>query len=157
MRKSWFSLVIFLLALFPCYSQSNDDIDAFIKKERADFGTAAFFALTASGKMVLEEETDYADIEEAMEYIKTKKWFSKMPASDSYISAGDASLLMLRAFDINGGIMYKITKDPRYALREMQYRSFLSKNLSNKSDISGGDFLTALSNVAIWHDERRNK
>ena len=146
MRISIFTAIFLFVSAFA-YSQSNEEMDLFMAREKADIGTAAVFALTAAGIEFPGSSNS------AIEYINKNKWFKKeIKASDS-LRADYASYIIMRAFGQKGGIMYRISSGPRYALKEMKYLQMVDERVIPGKIISGEDFMILLSEYLSWKEE----
>ena len=68
-------------------------------------------------------------------------------AADEPLSLKDAAFLIMRAFELKGGVMYSLFKNPRYAYREMVYRRLIPGRINSKMKVSGPKFLSVLDNT----------
>jgi hypothetical protein len=84
-----------------------------------------------------------ADFQQAME----KGWFPRGTTPDENITLGKLSFLIMRAFDIKGGMMYAILPGPRYAFRTMVSRSFIQGAADPSMTVNGERFLHILGMV----------
>ena len=141
-------LLIFALSSLSLYAQSNDQIDRLLQEEKTTINTASFLILTSAG--IIDENSNTAS---AVKYINNKNWYKKGIKGDKVLTAGDASYLFMKAFNINGGIMYKIAPSPRYALREMKYLDILDRKTETSEIMSGEDFLIFLSEALSLEEE----
>jgi hypothetical protein len=67
--------------------------------------------------------------------------------SNGCITMGGFSLLLMKAFDIKGGLMYRRFPRGRYAFREMTGRGFIEGRSYSTLTVSGEQFLRILENV----------
>ena len=146
MRISFF-LIVFLLVAAITYSQSNEEIDLFMGKEKADIGTASAFVLAAAG-IELQGNSD-----SAIEYINKNKWFKNEVKESDSLRIDYASYIIMKAFNQKGGIMYKFVSGPRYALKEMKYLKMVDQKTYPAKIISGEDFMILLSEYLSWKEE----
>lgn len=144
MRKKIF-LPLFLFVLFGIVfvsAQSNEIIDRILSEKKASFGDAALVVLSAGG--VIPEKATVID---AVKYIKENySQFLKKSAEDP-INASEFSFLLMKTFNLKGGIMYMLFPGPRYAYRELLYRKVLSVKGGPYRKITGEDLLRALQIV----------
>ncbi len=140
--------VVFFLAAFTAYSQSNEEIDIFLAKEKADIGTAASLTLAAA-------EIELPVNSSAIEYLNNNKWFKKTLTGNEPVRSDYASYIIMKAFGQKGGIMYKIVPGPRYALKEMKYLKMVDQRTDPAKIISGEDFLILLSGYLLWKEENK--
>jgi hypothetical protein len=85
--------------------------------------------------------------EEAFEQAMAKGWLPKGAAADDPITLGGLSLLMMKAFNLKGSMMYAIFPGPRYAFRAMVSRSFIQGAADPGMKVSGERFLLILGKV----------
>ena len=145
--KKTFILIIFLSS-FMIYAQSNEQIDRLMEAEKTTVADASLLILSSAG--LLDPESDSSS---ALQYINEKKWFKAGIKGSEILTAGNASYIFMRAYKINGGLMYKIAPGPRYAVREMKYHDILDKRTESSSIMSGEDFLIFLSEALSWQEE----
>ena len=74
-------------------------------------------------------------------------WFPPGTAPEDPITLRSLSFLMMQAFVINGGLMYRLFPGPRYAYRTMLSRSFIQGAADPYMRVSGERFLLILGNV----------
>jgi hypothetical protein len=74
-------------------------------------------------------------------------WFPKNAEPGGPIKLKDLSLLMMKAFDLEGGLMYRLFPGPRYAYREMTRRGFIEGRAYPGFTVSGERFLQILGNI----------
>ena len=139
MKRAFLSAALFLTAML-IYSQSNEEIDAFMAKKQADVATAAYFTLSAAGM-----QNAASTAEAAPGYLNENKWFKEELKGDELLKASDASYLIMKAFAQKGGIMYSIAPGPRYALKEIKYLKLIDQKTDPAKIMTGEDFMILLS------------
>jgi hypothetical protein len=77
---------------------------------------------------------------------KDKGWLPKTNAEQA-ITLGSLSFLMMKTFNIRGGMMYAILPGPRCAFRTMMDRSFIQGAADPSTTVSGIRFLQILEKV----------
>jgi hypothetical protein len=112
--------------------QSSEVVDDLLNQDEARVGPTAYIVLTATGR--IPEDADYVD---ALAYAQEQRWLSRRLEPDDVIRLGRFSKLILKAFDIPGGLMYRLTGLPRYAARELHYRDYFRGNSSAVRPVSG--------------------
>jgi hypothetical protein len=129
------------------YTQSNDIIDEVLSKETIDFGSAAYLTMTAAG---LVPET--ADTETVLRVLNDQKWgFETLKAGDS-LTIGDYSHLLMKAFEIPGGLWFSLFPGSRYALREMLYKGIVSQPVWPGKLLRGDEAVRILLKVIDWKE-----
>ena len=141
-------ILIFFLSSIMLYAQSNDQIDRLMGEEKTTVTDASLLILSSAG--IVDEDSDGAS---AVKYINDKKWFKNGLKGGKSLTAGDASYIFMKAFKVNGGLMYKIAPGPRYAVREMKFLDILDRRTETGSMMSGEDFLIFLSEALGWQEE----
>lgn len=66
------------------------------------------------------------------------------------ISLGELSFLLMKAYNIKGGLMYAAFPGPRYAFRTMVSRSLIQGTADPAMTVSGERFLHILGNVLTY-------
>ncbi|RKX87493.1 MAG: hypothetical protein DRP58_02670 [Spirochaetes bacterium] len=141
-----FSILIMYLPLF-IYSQSNTVIDQLLADKEAKWGQTAYLVLTAAE--LLDENVE---IEIALKTLVQQNWKINIDKQDNKISLREYSFLLMKAFNIKGGLMYGIFPGPRYAARELGYLGFLNNNKDPYRKISGEEVLRILGRVLEWKE-----
>lgn len=137
----------FLLLAFHFYGQSNKSIDEILNAENPPFGETALIVLQAAN---LLDQSD--EVQTAMNYINEKGWFRKARyeklKQGSPVTLGDLCLLLMRSFDLKGGIAYSIKPTPYNCTRELQFRNFFYfPDGSPFQKINGTTLITLLSSM----------
>ncbi len=151
MKKSCFALSLLFISLvvnMGLAAQSNDIIDALLAEEQASYGKAVYLALTASG-LITEEHSP----EQALEVLKEQGWKLDILEAGEPIKLGDYSFILMKAFHIQGGLMYSIMPGPRYAGRELSYLGMIPDGPSPYRTISGEEAVRILGNMLEGQEE----
>ena len=150
MKKNKLILLGFLVLLLPVFlfSQSNTVIDEMLSKEKAGFGRTSYMVFTAAGLM-----RDNVTLEESLQYLDKLKWNMKDKESEEYITLGEYSFMLMKSFNLNGGIMYQVFPGPRYASRELFYLDLINENRDPNRYISGEEVIRILGRLLEWKEE----
>ncbi|MFO7731541.1 MAG: hypothetical protein R6V86_12350 [Spirochaetia bacterium] len=150
-KNSLYLLVgyLFFLSISHLCAQSNETLDRFLEQERAVYGYSAYMVLTAAGE--LPEEISP---QEAASTLSRRGWVESLSASNDPISLGEYSYLLMKVFQIRGGLMYTLFPGPRYAARELKYLQCIPGNSAPGRSISGTDAVQILGRVLEWKEER---
>ncbi|OHD75348.1 MAG: hypothetical protein A2177_13885 [Spirochaetes bacterium RBG_13_68_11] len=136
-------LAILLLALFavvlPLEAQSNSVIDALLDSREAAFGDAVYLVLSAA-RIIPEKATP----NDAVWTLQAKNLGVAGRSAKEPISLGEYAFLMMKAFDIRGGIMYRIAPGPRYACRELAFLGLLEGFTAPNRRLAGDEALRIL-------------
>jgi hypothetical protein len=132
MKKHFLFLTIILLALSSSiFAQTAEEIETLLSTEALSYEQAVSFVLRAADMPVSGSAYDYA---------AERKWLSAETTKGGIASLNEVSLLLMGAFDIHGGIMYSLTKSPRYAYRELVHLGII-QGRADPGLIVSGDLL----------------
>lgn len=150
MKKNKLILFGILIACLPLFlhSQSNTVIDEMLDKEKADWGQTTYLVLTAAE--LLDEN---ADIPGVMAALEAQQWKIDTEDPDKSISLGEYCYMLMKAFDISGGLMYSLLPGPRYAARELDYLNFIDNDKSPYRTLSGEEVLRIMGRLLEWKEE----
>jgi len=121
-------------------AQTAAELEAVLETPAITCAQAARF-VTASSEG--QSSSPDADFQQAMD----NGWFPKGTTPDENITLGKLSFLIMRAFEIKGGMMYAILPGPRYAFRSMVSRSFIQGAADPAMTVNGERFLHILGRV----------
>ena len=116
-----FSLIFLLLPVLA-FGQTAAELEQMIGSDTVTSARAARFILEAAE--LLQPGLSGADAEKAAYDMAARSGWVKIGADES-VSVKDTAFLIMKAFNIRGGVMYSILKNPRYAYREMVYRRLI--------------------------------
>ena len=146
-RLILFSLVLVCLPLIVS-AQANTIIDELLEKDKADWGNTAYMVLTAAE--LIDENTD---ISEVLNSIDLQQWKMEIKQTNDLITLGEYSYLLMKAFDVPGGLMYKLIPGPRYAARELSYLNLIDNDKSPYRTLSGEEVLRIMGRLLEWKEE----
>ena len=135
-------LPVFLIFLSsPAWGQSAAEIETLLEQKEITCAQAAYYILA------ITLENPPANSDEAFAYARERGWFPSKAQSGKPVTLGYLSLLVMKAFDFKGGLMYSIAGNPRYAFREMTNRGFIVGRAYPNFTVSGERFLQITGNV----------
>jgi outer membrane protein OmpA-like peptidoglycan-associated protein len=127
-----------LLFLFLCIlctglsAQSTAvEVENLLATDAVTYGQAVRFVLVASGKMSTYNQ------QESFRYAAQRGWLSDKVTANQTARLDDISLLILKAFDVKGGLFYSIVNNPHYAYRELVYLNYIYGRSDPAMDVSG--------------------
>jgi hypothetical protein len=85
--------------------------------------------------------------------LRSRLGWGSRPA-DRPLSVAEFSYLLMEAFDIPGGLMYRIAPGPRYAVRQLRFRRILLERIDATEEISGLQALRLIGNAIEWTEDR---
>jgi len=146
-RNYFFLFFLMILTVSGIFAQSNEIIDKLLTEDAADLGSTAYMVLSAAS--MIDENTGTAEAA-AMLADKGMGIFKGKNPSER-VTFGEYSYMLMEAFGIKGGIMYRLIPGPRYASREIKYMGFSDKSDPSAS-ISGEEVLRILGYVLEWKE-----
>ena len=147
-KAGW--LLLFFLILFPCalaFTQTADEMDSLLQADAVSAAQAARFVL-GTADLLSPDLSGPAAETTAYETARLNGWIT-IAAGES-ISLKDAAFLIMRAFELKGGIMYSLLKNPRYAYREMIYRKLIQGRVNPAMNVSGQKLLQILDSTLSY-------
>ena len=149
-KRRWlllFSLLFFLTAFMPssfAFTQTAAEMDAMLAADTISSARAARFVLGAAD--LLPAGVAGADAERAAyDMASSRGWINA--ASGEAATLKDTAFLIMKAFDLKGGVMYSLFGNPRYAYREMVYRKLITGQADQGMKVSGSRLLLILDKV----------
>jgi hypothetical protein len=136
-------LAIVALGGVSAFGQSGAEIDALLGTGEVSVALAARFVLPAADVLPAD-----AKAELAFSTVLEKGWLPPETAPDSPIKLSTLSLLVMKAFDLPGGMMYRIASSPRYAYRELLYLKLI-QGISDPSQTVSGERLMRILGRAL--------
>jgi hypothetical protein len=142
MRKPAVCAALFLLAILPLFSQSNELLDKLLDQPQAHFGDVVYMTMVAA-KLLPETATP----QNALDVLQRQNW--KIPALplDAPVQLGTYSYLLMKAFKLKGGILYQLFPGPRYACRELGYMRIVATDVITNRSVSGEEAVRMLGKV----------
>ena len=136
------ALLLGAAGLLPLAAQSNQFLDQLLDTPEATLGQAAYLLLTA--KETLDDGTS---AERAAEALAAQGWQAPERAADEPLTLGEYCFLLMQAYEVKGGLMYRIVPGPRYAARELDYRKLIRGKAYPNRTVSGEEALGILRSL----------
>jgi hypothetical protein len=133
-----FFAVCFVFAV-PIFAQTAVEIEQLLGSDAVSYDQAAQFVLRAADIQVNPAE--------AFLYAAERSWLPKNAGSDDKASLEGVSLLVMRGFDLKGGLFYTASKSPHYAYRELVYKNVIQGRADPDMDVSGEFLLVMIGEV----------
>jgi len=92
-------------------------------------------------------DVEIADVQEAFQYAIDNKWLPKKASINDEIKLQDLSLLLMRSFNLKGGMWYTITKNPHYAFRELVHKDIIQHRASPDMKVTGEQLLFFVNRI----------
>ena len=132
--------LVSVLVLSPLCPQTADVLEELLEKPAVSWSEAAAFVLEAS-------EAGAYDAAGAFGYASEQKWLPKDAQPGDTVSIKGLSLLLMRSFDLDGGLFYKITKSPHHAYRELVYKGISRGDIDPGIPVSGRELLFMVNKI----------
>jgi hypothetical protein len=130
-----------LLLSAAAWGQSAAEMEGLLDAGEITCAQAAYFVLAAA----LDDPPQ--NPETAFGMALEQGWLPANSKNGDSVSLGGLSLLLMKAFDIKGGLMYRLLPFGRYAYREMAGQGFIEGRSYSTFTVSGEQFLRILENV----------
>jgi hypothetical protein len=123
-------------------AQSNEFLDGLLAKQSITVGQTAYLVLVASDN--LAEDADEA---RAFELLTNMGWTPAGATVNQPIELASYAYILMRAFNLKGGIMYTLFPSPRYAFRELASMQIIQSVYDPSSPLDGSMAIQILSMV----------
>jgi hypothetical protein len=135
---------LFALALsVGAVAQSSGFMDGLLGAKEASFGQLSYLVLAASDRLGAE-----ADQAGAFKMLQDLGWAPKAARADDPMTLASYAYILMRAFDMKGGILYSLFPSPRYAYREFVSRSIVQGRSDPLDPVDGASAIRILGSVS---------
>ena len=131
MNRTLCIAVAVLITAAASFGQSAERVDTILKTEKATFGQAAYLIQTSLKDDSSEHENLIRDSVTAEDVLPVKTY----------------AFLLMKTFDIKGGMMYRIYPCPRYAYRDLRYLAVIQGKNDPDAPMTGAAMLQILSRI----------
>jgi outer membrane protein OmpA-like peptidoglycan-associated protein len=135
--------VLFLLMLLSAgslHAQVAAEMDALLETPAINFVQASRFVLAAAD--IFQPEGYQADGHPAaFDLARDRGWLPKKAIATSQVRLGELCLLVMRAFNMKGSVLYALFPGPRYAFRELDYLRMIPGRRDPARRVSGEELL----------------
>ncbi|MCL1927745.1 MAG: hypothetical protein FWG07_02990 [Treponema sp.] len=129
-----FLFLIFILSA-PLFGQTAAKVEALLNKTELTWLEVTAFVLEASEAGIFRNE------QEAFNLAAGNKWLPKKAESIGTAQLQGVALLLMRSFNLQGGIFYSMTKSPHHAYRELVFKKVIRGTTDPLMSVSGRDLL----------------
>jgi len=138
--KTFFICALVLCVFTPLNAQTAQEIESLLATDALTCEQAARFILQAA---------DVSDLTatEAYSYAIERNWLPAKTSGAANIKLNEVSLLIMRAFNIKGGIMYTAAKNAHYAYRELVQQGIIQGKTDPGNTVSGEMLLFMIGRV----------
>lgn len=137
---AFLSVVFLLIVATPVViAQSNEIIDQLLEEQQATLGKSAYLVLLAAD-LISENSTPV----ESVEALASFDWGFDNATPEDAVDLGSLAFMIMKSFDMKGGIMYTIFPGRRYAVKEFAFRTLTLESASQYRILSGIDVANIL-------------
>lgn len=135
-------LIALLLVVFAAAAsaQSADALTKMIDAKNATVGETAYFLA-----VYLDAVPESCSEAAAVSALQDKGVCNDDLTADTFLTYRTFAGMLMRTWNVKGGLMYSLTKSDRYALRELQAMGIISSAVDPSAVVSGFDALAALN------------
>jgi hypothetical protein len=123
------------------WGQTAAEMERLLDTKEITYAQAAWFTLASA------QEDPPPNPAAAFALALEMAWLPENAEPGGPVKLRNLSLLMMKAFDLEGGLMCRLFPGPRYAYREMIRRGFIEGRAYPGFTVSGERFLQILGNV----------
>ena len=134
-----FSLLISHFSL--AFAQTAAEMDTMLAADTVSSARAARFVLGAADLLPAGLSGNEAE-RAAYDMASSNGWINA--SSGEAVTMKDTAFLIMKAFDLKGGVMYSLFGNPRYAYREMVYHKLIPGSTDQGMKVSGARLLHIL-------------
>lgn len=146
-RNIGIAAAIFLIVT-TAFGQSAEKVDKILETEKATFGQVAYLIQTA-----LNGGSDGLDFDTAFDRFKSEhqNLIRDSVTAEDVIPAKTYAFLLMKAFNIKGGLMYRIYPCPRYAYRDLRYLAVIQDKNTPNAPMTGTALLRIFGRIDTVH------
>lgn len=144
MKRTLCIVVAVLCIAAASFGQTAAKVDTILQTEKATFGQAAYLIQTA-----LHDGSDDIDFDTAFARLKNehKNVIRNSVTAGDIIPIKTYAFLLMKAFNIKGGAMYRIAPCPHYAYRDLRYLAVIQGKHDPDAPMTGAAMLQILSRI----------
>jgi len=133
-------LICFVFFSASLFGQTAARLELLLSEQELTWSQAAGFLLEASEKMTGSPEQAFA-------FVMEQKWLPVHFQPNDKARLQGIALLLMRSFELKGGIFYSITHSQHHAFRELVYKEVISGDKDPRAYVSGRDLLLMVNKI----------
>lgn len=137
MKRYFYLCCLFLILCSPLIAQTAERLERLLNNEALSYGELALFLFEAANVAERYGPEVISSPEAAFNFAVERNWLSANLAIEDTAVLNRASLLIMRAFQLRGGIFYSIFRSPHYAFRELVHQGMIQGRVSPRMPVSG--------------------
>ena len=153
-RNIWLGIVAGFFSVLlsaPLQAQTAARLEALLNQPELSWSEAAAFVLEAS------ETEGYSNGADAFSHALEQKWLPKKALSEGPVHLNGIALLLMRSFDLKGGIFYSLFKNPHHAYRELVYKQVIRGETDPDMIVSGSELLLMISRLLTMEEAKEEQ
>jgi len=143
-------ICLFAAPAFLSAQSAAEEIETLLNTKAVTYAQAVRFVLEAADVGITDNPI--TNPEEAFNYAVQQNWLPKNAASGDLARLDKISLLLMRSFEIKGGLFYSITKNSHYAYRELVYKSVIQGRFDPCMQVSGERLIFYVNRIYSLQD-----
>ena len=140
MKRQLFFTLCFIIAACA-FGQSAAEIEELLSTNAVTYEEAAWFVLRVA------ETPGINGPAQAFSFAAERNWLPPRAAANAAARLDGLSLLVMQSFGFDGGLLFTLTKNSRYAYRELQNKGIIQGRADPGMDVSGDLLLYIISRV----------
>ncbi len=148
MKKLVTGILVAFLACVASVAQSAQKIADICDTAEANYGQVCY--LIGTNSQLID---DQCSEEESFATIRKSAVFSSEKTAQDSITMSDLAFLCSRTWNISESLLYKLTKSPRYAFKQLQALDIIPSNAYPDSKVTGTQLLDIIT-MCIDYSEK---
>ena len=144
--KKTFFVCLFLIMPVFLYPQTGQRIEALLSSNALTYGQVTQFVLEAA------DIPAFSSPEAALRFAVEQNWLPRNVVANDPAKLRGLSLLIMKAFEVRGGIFYSLFQTSHYAYRELVYRNIIVGRAGPDMVVSGDTLLYLVSRVLSFQE-----
>ena len=125
-------------------AQTAAELEGLLSVKEITWAEASYFTLASGAEAVP------ANGQAAFQLVREQGRLPNNAEAGGKARLDGLCLLLMRSFDIPGGLMYRLFHNPRYAYREMKALGLIRGRVYPTDTVSGAEFLHILGNLLSY-------
>lgn len=139
-KKFLFVSVLLLLCAAVVSAQSADALTKMIEAKQTTVGEVGYFLAVYLGDV-----PETSTVSAAVSALQNKGVIAEEAAADDVLTYKTFAGMLMKTWNVKGGLMYTITGADRYALRDLQAKGFIPASTDPYDVVSGYQALAILN------------
>ena len=150
MKRYLLFIAVCLIITSRAFAQTPEKLHALFQTEELNYEDAAVFVLEAV------DIYDGSLPQDGFKAAAEKNWLPKKAQGGDMARLDGVSLLIMKAFNFKGGVLYSVFQSPHYAYRELQYKKIIEGRTTGAMAVSG-ELLFFMVGRTLQQLEERNQ